>query len=437
MRADRKIAFAAVCCGIFTLFGCSAEPPRTSSITDPPYSDEESSAVSAFEIPVETTNSESPYITYLGTREPDGTALETYAKTAGLGSAESAVTVIYTGENTYESKLSELIGADESPDLTEKRDNTFPTLMSRNVYEDLTPFMDTAAPQWEGLTEYIEWYSFKDAHCFYPTSVTVSPQFLLYDKLRYVQFNIPDPEKLWERGEWSWENMISGADILRESLDIPDYIFGANIPDNLLASTGTAFITVDETGKFVHRFRSGGFDAVAGLLGAHSCGADRDAVFTSADEQTLGVLRSSSPELNIGIVPYPRADNADKYYVKAVTDGYLVPKGAKNIRSAASFINCSRIAEESGEHRKTLNRELKAMGLLVSDIEWLDIIRSEESAVSVLVDENSLGSSANGSVKYILESVMRLGNSTELPEKPMDFDLTSIEADLERINSMI
>ncbi|MDE7362964.1 MAG: extracellular solute-binding protein [Oscillospiraceae bacterium] len=455
MKAEKNIAFALICVGIFALTGCSAESGRTSSTSETmTYSDEESSAVSAFEIPNETPNSETPYITYLGTRELGAVALETYAKTAGLSSAESAVTVVYTGENTYESRLTELISADESPDLTEKRANTFPTLMSRNVYEDLTPFMDVAAPQWEGLTECIERYSFKGAHYFYPTKITVSPQFLLYDKLRYVQFNIPDPEKLWERNEWTWENMVSGADVLRENLDIPDYIYGDNIPDNFLASTGTAFITADESGKFVHRFHSAGFDEIVELFGTHNCSITEyddvsttncleslRAVFMSADERALGELRRTSPELNIGIVPYPWADNADEYYVKAVTDGYLVPKGAKNIRSAASFINCSRIAEVSDDRQKALHRELKTMGLLVSDIEWIDILRTDCRATSVLVEENSLGSAANESVNYILESSLWLGNPMiDRPDVKFgstDFDIASIDADLERINSMI
>lgn len=439
MKIIGYIAFAAACGGILTLSGCSAETNMSSSTSITAPDDE--SVVSAFETPDETSNSESPYITYLGTREPGAVALETYAKTAGLSSAKSAVTVIYTGENTYESKLTELIGADESPDLTEKRQNTFPTLMSRNVYEDLTPFMDTAAPQWEDLTDCIEHYSFKGAHYFYPTEVTVSPQFLLYDKLRYVQFNIPDPEKLWERNEWTWENMITGADVLMENLDIHVYIRGEYIPDNFLATTGTAFITTDESGKFVHRFDSAGFNDIVELFGTHICGYDDESVFISADEKALGELRRSSPELNVGIVPYPRSNNADEYYVKAITDGYLVPKGAKNIRSAASFINCSRIAAKSDDYQKALHKELKAMGLLVSDIEWIEGIRADDRIVSIPVDENSLGSAANEAVNYILDSSFWLGHpllgQPDIKFGSTDFDFVSIEADLERINSMI
>lgn len=443
MKIIGRIAFAAVCGGILTLSGCSSGNDMMSGSTSTAslISDDESTAVSAFEIPDETTNFESPYITYFGTRDPGAVALETYAKTAGLSSAKSAVTVIRTGENTYESRLAELINADESPDLTEKRENTFPTLMSRNIYEDLTPFMDAAAPQWENMTDCIEHYSFKGAHYFYPTEITVSPQLLLYDKLRYVQFNIPDPEKLWERNEWTWENMISGADVLMENLGIHVYVSGTDIPDNFLATTGTAFITADESGKFVHRFDSEGFKDIVGLFGTHLCDHSDESVFISADAQSLGELRRSSPEMNIGIVPFPRSDKADAYYVKTVADGYLVPKGAKNIRSAASFINCSRIAAESDDCRKAIHKELKSLGLLVSDIEWINAIRSDDRIVNVLVDANSLGSDANKAVNYILESSTWLGHP--LLDQPdvkfgsTDFDFASIEADLERINSMI
>jgi len=72
-------------------------------------------------------------------------------------------------------------------------------------------------------------------------------------------------------------------------------------------------------------------------------------MFMCTDERTLGELRTLSPSFNVGIVPFPQFDSDGTYYVRAVSEGFLVPKGAKNIRNAASFINCSRIAETSDD----------------------------------------------------------------------------------------
>lgn len=446
MKTIRKVIAAALCTALLALCGCSADGNRSSSSSSGvvPYSDDESTTASAFEIPDETKNSETPYLTFLGTGDICPAVLDTYAKTVGLSSAQSPVTVINAADSLYESRLSGLISADESPDLTEKRQNTFPLLMSKNTYEDLTPYMDAAAPQWEGFAEYIDYYSFKGAHYFYPTSVTASPQFLLYDKLRYVQFNIPDPEKLWEKGEWTWEQFSDGAHTLDVNIGLGSLIYGPDIAENFLATTGTAFIGRDDGGKFASCFISPNIFEVREFFRGNYCHQRNtddtqslrisQAAFMSTDEKTLGQLRINCPGFSVGIVPYPRADNADKYYCKAVSDGFLVPKGAKNVRSAASFINCSRIAETSEDSLKAWRKEMKALGLLVSDIEWLETIRSDENTELVLVEGDCLGSEANAVINAILDDIPDVIASNY--SEP-DFNIAAIDADLERINAMI
>ena len=122
MTVIRKILAAATFAGVLAVCGCSSESGQSgiSAGGTAAYTDEESSTASAFEIPKIMSNTESPYLTFLGTGEISPAALKTYANTAGLGSAESPVTVIKVSGQQYESRLSELINSDESPDLTEK-----------------------------------------------------------------------------------------------------------------------------------------------------------------------------------------------------------------------------------------------------------------------------------------------------------------------------
>ena len=44
-------------------------------------------------------------------------------------------------------KLQILISSGDSPDLVDKEDNTFPLLISKNVYEDLTDYIDLSQVQ--------------------------------------------------------------------------------------------------------------------------------------------------------------------------------------------------------------------------------------------------------------------------------------------------
>ncbi|MCM1164607.1 MAG: extracellular solute-binding protein [Lachnospiraceae bacterium] len=435
-----KIRKAAALAGLLLLCGCS-DGIRTGvsgSSSAPPV--EESSLSSAFDIPDVPSNAESPSLTFLGTGEPRAAAVESYAETAGI-SPEGAVTVMSVADAMYESRLSELISSDESPDLTEKRENTFPLLMSRNVYEDLTPFIDAAAPQWEGFSDYIGHYSLKGAHYFYPTAVKIAPELLVYDKMRCVQAGTPDPERLWEKGEWTLDAFIGYYDAINAVTGLDGCIYNGSIAENILAMTGRAFIERDGDGKFTSALGTENYLTMREFFTARRCDQSFDepiallqsfSAFMCADDAFLGQLRNTS--LHLGIVPFPKLDGDGEYYVRAVSEGYLVPKGAKNVKNAASFINCSRIAETSEDGAKERRRELKKLGLLQSDVEWIEQIRGYEGFTPVLDEGLCLGSDANAVLERIFADAEYLVFS-DYEEPSLDF--SAIDSDLERINSML
>lgn len=441
MKNIRKILAAVLGCAV--LFGCgcsnnsSASNSSSTEITS--YFDE-SSASSAFEIPDNVNKNASPYLTYLGCREIGSSpALETYAGSVNAD-ADTLITVERVSEEAYENRLSELINSDLSPDLTDKRENTFPLLMSRNMYEDLTPYMDVSAPQWDTFRVYIDHYTFKGSNYFYPTSVTVSPQFLAYDKMAFVQYNIPDPEKLWEKGEWTWESFNECTEQFRASLDSVNDIYGADIAENVFATMGESPILRSATGKLSNGCAGEQFTELENFFGHFSCNQenrnisaimDSFAVFMSADESIIGNLRRS--EMNIGIVPYPECSQTGKYTVKAVSDGFLVPKGAKNITGAASFINSSRIADAGKDGRKYRDKQMRQLGLLRSDTEWIDTIRSSDGMIPLLVDGQCLDDEANSAMNELFTALdnMYYGSYS------IQSDLSVIDRDLERINAVI
>ena len=441
MRNIRKILAATLGCAVLLNCGCSNNPSviSNSSAEKTSYFDESSTA-SAFEIPDNINKSASPYLTYLGCREIGSSpALETYA---GSVNADAAllITVERVSEEAYENRLSELINSDLSPDLTDKRKNTFPLLMSRNMYEDLTSYMDVSAPQWDTFRAYIDHYTFKGSNYFYPTSVTVSPELLVYDKMTFVQYNIPDPEKLWEKDEWTWESFDECTELFRASLDSVNDIYGADISQNVFATMGGSLILRSENGKLSSGYTGELFAELENFFGHFSCNQenrnisalmDSFAVFMSADESIIGKLRRS--EMNIGIVPYPKCSQTGKYIVKAVSDGFLVPKGAKNITGAASFINSSRIADAGEDGQKFRDKEMKQLGLLRSDSEWIGFIRGSDNMIPLLVDGQCLDSEANAAMNELLTALdnMYYGSYS------IQSDLGVIDRDLERINAVI
>lgn len=406
MKMFRKIgavllsAAAVLCCG------CG---DRTVDSSDTAYSAKTQSTVSeaAFTVPQSSPqNVQTDKITYFGSHDISGAA-KLFAENSGI-QVETE-----TAGSDYINVLSEKISSDASPDLCDKSDNTFPYLISQNKYEDLTNYIDATSPQWADITEYIDYYAFKSARYFYPTSVKLMPQFLMYDKMTYVYCdNASDPEKLWRQGEWTWSAMKSGAEKIRK-FGVGDIIYlagGYNFTDNLFASSGSTMFPKDESGRFLNGFESDAAKTISGFMDEtwkikHNDDDSRllrmpYSVFLSGDEQTLAKLRQTS--IMVGIVPFPVEDGADKYYCKAVTDGFLVPKGAKNIQSAASFINYSRIYETSEENIEANDKKLIDSGLLRSDVEWLQSLRSSEKLTPVLVEGNCFDDLTNNAVQRML-----------------------------------
>lgn len=395
-------------CAAAALFGgCGNTPAENDRVTASSSGKGQvtSSADAAFSVPENVPPLEkSGEITYFGSADI-GKAAELFAKNSG------GTVIVEKSGSDYLDVLSEKISSDNSPDLCDKVDNTYPYLISLNLYEDLTNYIDITSPQWTELTEIIERYSFKGGRYFYPSEITVMPQFLIYEKTNYVKYgNLPDPEKMWRTNEWTWEAFEQGAQaIINDSMGAVDTLLcGTGVFDSFLASDGVQLfsqngnryqngLTVKNAVKvyeFISPYKlsySSGFNAVEEM--SHT-------VFLSGDENTLAELRKS--ELTVGAVPYPRSENADGYYCKAVSSGFLVPKGAKNIQSAASFINCTRIECTSEEHRAQVNRRLIASGLLRSDVEWLESLRSSPRIKPLIIDEFCFDDDTNRALRDIL-----------------------------------
>lgn len=406
MNKIRKSGAAVLAALVVLLCGCDNQTFDDVSVANSSMV-QSSSTEQAFTVPA--ANSFSPIdrsneITYFGNCDISE-ASDLYTKNTG------GTVSVETSSGDYINKLSEKISADASPDLCDKVDSTYPYHISRNLYEDLTDYIDTTSPQWTDMTDVIERYSFKGGRYFYPTTVNMMPQFLIYIKSTYIQCgNIPDPEMLWRNDEWTWNSFCEGADGVISSVasSADTLISGSGAFVDLLASSGVPLFS-QNGGVFVNGLASENAERVYKLLSSYKINhssvmsAEKEiqsSVFISGDEKTLADLRRTN--LTVGVVPYPRDENADKYYCKATAEGFLVPKGAKNIQGAASFINCSRISDASVEHRENENKKLMQSGLLRSDVEWLESLRGSGKMTPLLVDEDCFDSTVNADIRGLL-----------------------------------
>ena len=162
-------------------------------------------------------------------------------------------------------KLQMLISSGDSPDLVDKEDIAFPLLISKNVYEDLTDYIDLSQPQWDGYQDLIESYAWNGKHYYYPFTVNALPNCLIYDKGLFQELGITDPKELYEAGEWTWDtfrdSMVAFTDSKENALG---GLYGL-ISNDIFATTGTALIAVDN-GKIVNNLSSTNIDRAANFL---------------------------------------------------------------------------------------------------------------------------------------------------------------------------
>lgn len=287
------------------------------------------------------------------------------------------ITCTIVGSLQIQEKLTTAISSGESPDLVDYADNTFPLLMSKNMYSPLDEYMDMSAPQWTGLEQYVNKYEWGGKKYYYPWAYNVSPNFLVYNRAVFEQIGIDDPKELYDKGEWTWHTM---TDCIRKFIDSDadgnrTGLYGATAysAQSIINSTGTALISVGDDGKLVQNFSNANVDRAAnfmqtlkkeGLASFQEGVIDVDttpikegtAAFQGMGEWIISGyarLMQKDDSLDYFFVPFPRDPEADEYYYSLSTFGYLVPAGSKYAKQATVFINCCRLSNTDEDLKAT------------------------------------------------------------------------------------
>lgn len=347
------------------LCGCSAGSHQngTSSESSASIDDDSSESALPFDDYFPEIQPDTPVLTYLGRRDLKGSdALSLYNKTFAADYSESETLIReYCSEYRLADALSEKISSDRSPDLTDKLPNSYPYLMSKNYYEDLTQYLDRSAPQWEEYAPFIEYYSYGGNHFFYPETVTAAPRFLVYCKERFSTLGITDPEKLFYENNWTRTEFVNAAKTFCGAMGGVG-VYGDYITDGFISAAGETVFSKSENGQLVCNLNGAKitevFDFLKNELSENMntenfTGFDKiingRAAFLLIDDEGYEELLKIDSWKTYGVVPVPRSDESDIYYTAASCDGFLVPKGAKNVKGAACFINCGRITARQKE----------------------------------------------------------------------------------------
>lgn len=493
MNILRRTAAAVLCAGmVLSVCGCAEEAPpvsgsvpSTNAITTTTTEDDEViNPVDVTDIDIEQADFnnvtlETPVLKYLGcydlTKAADikpawklyqqtyaadyyDAATDKYVYPDGL---EKPISVKIVGSLQILDTLTTLIQSDESPDLVDKAENSYPYMMSKNSYEDLTPYMDMTAPQWVDLQQYVDRYEYNGKHYYYPWSYDVSPQYLFYNRRLFDEYAIPDPAEQWKNGEWTWDTFLLAMQtfVSKTGNDRAIGVYGAYLTDNIIASTGTMLIGKDENGKFVNNIKNSSVDRAATWLDtnlrrtglarvdyyneyiniATAPVATGLAAFQSMGGWVFENYCKEYPDEDIFLVPFPRDPNADDYYYRTSTFGYLVPKGAKNIQGAACFINCCRLSVTNPDMVETTKQSMmKSKKYSEEEYDFMQQFKQVENFKTV-VDENYCFDTDTSSMLQIMLLNVAMDQSEEQQSWTQMVEANSpiINAALDEFNSLL
>ncbi|MBQ9948934.1 MAG: extracellular solute-binding protein, partial [Oscillospiraceae bacterium] len=277
----------------------------------------------------------------------------------------------------YFEALGVLIAADDSPDLVTYEWLSYPGGMTKNMYEPLDEYIDLDAKLWADMKNTIEDFSYENKHYYYPYKI--KNYFALnYSRKTVEDAGLKDPYDLYKEGNWTWDTWRElMIDFCNQDDENIGYCSTADVISSFVATTGVNFVDVQPDGTILNNLADPNVSRAMtfieslnrdGLMYERELGDWVDPALWSVNSDrilflgmepewcyTAATERAQNPAgvdndvhdtlSDFAFVPFPRDPSSDTYHQAYDTFGYMVPKGAKNIKGAVNWIYCNRIYE--------------------------------------------------------------------------------------------
>lgn len=151
-----------------------------------------------------------------------------------------------TSGTAYFEKLATMISSDDSPDIVRYEWQSFPTGMSKNMYEPLDGEIDMTSTLWSDMAETAERFAYKGKHYYYPYRITTNFA-LNYNRKSLEEYALNDPYDLYMNNQWTWDTF---KQLLIDwcSADDSHIGYAGEGAMSFIATTGTSLVKVQEDG---------------------------------------------------------------------------------------------------------------------------------------------------------------------------------------------
>lgn len=330
--------------------------------------------------------------------KPKLAALELFENNYG-GKIEYIPTVY---ENRF-NDLSTLVLGGTSPDIFPGQEgDTFPERVLNGMFEawdDYLDFNDTEL--WtEGAKKLSDVHMMGGKH-FLVATTTDSKCIMVYNKKTIEENGLDDPAELLEAGTWDWNAFrkmcVDYCDREQDKFAYDSWYFETN----LLLTTGVAPISTENgllksnlTTAEIERAENFMYDLKKDDLPLPKPEFDwKEQPQRMSEGKTLfypiGTWALWEADLSaygeldeIMFVPMPKDPEADKYYLPASMDAYVLCKGAQNPEGAAAFMKCKLISAKDPNALSVEEKQYR------TDYGWTDDMVEMWYKVRELTDEN-------------------------------------------------
>lgn len=275
--------------------------------------------------------------------------------------------------SAYFEKLGTMIASDTSPDIVRYEWLSYPMGMGKNMYESVDGLIDIETPLWEDMADVIDDFVYQGKHYYLPYRIT--PNFAVnYNRKVIIDAGLTDPYDLYLENNWTWDTF---RELMIQWCNLSDDNIGycGTGGMSFIATTGTPLIDVRADGTILNNVQDADVTrAMEFLSGLYRDGltyqkelgdwvspelwatnSDRILFLGMGPEWTYsaasGAIQNPSGVENdicgvpsdFAFVPFPRDPSSESYHVAYDTFGYMIPKGAKNIKGAVDWIQLNRV----------------------------------------------------------------------------------------------
>lgn len=281
--------------------------------------------------------------------------------------------------------------------------DSFPKGVTNGMFQPVDQYIDYDSDLWSNVKDLNDYFELNGKHYLLATAATAGPV-VYYNRQTIESFGFDDPADLVEKGEWTWDTF---KQMLLDYCDVDSECYGLDGWFNeqpLMLTCGVPSVELKD-GKLVHNFFDPNLERSMNFMKSLSDNGltlDKNIFAWQTHIEFIGEGKElfyisglyeigSAPEIwtktfgepeDVMFVPLPKDPEADKYYLPAGLEGYMMCKGAQNPEGVIKFMECI-LAANTDERTKQIARDKS-----VNDYGWTEEMLEMQDKITEMTAEN-------------------------------------------------